>query len=393
MNKDTLNTDVQSFINNNLGTDIVSFLFKKPIFDTISNKELAEQIESKKKCEKKLPTWFKTPQIYYPPKLNIEQTSSEATAQYKSTIPFGKSLLDLSGGFGVDSYFFSRKMDTVFYCEIDSYLAKIAAHNFKILGVQNIETITGDGIKFLNDSKQRFDWIFVDPSRRSAKKGKVFHLSDCIPNVIDRFELFFDKTDNIIIKSSPFLDITAAIKDLKNVKELHIVAVNNDVKELLWVLKKGYVGAIQAKTVNLGKSSSQTFDFLLDEETEASSSFHSPLNYLYEPNAAILKSGAFKTVGNRYCLKKVHKHTHLYTSMALVDFPGRRFLIKDCISYDKRANPFLKDTQANIATRNFPKTVSEIKKKHKIRDGGLTYLFFVTDINDKYLILNCEKVA
>ena len=392
MNKFILNTGVQKFINKNINTDIMSILLKKTIFDSISSKELAEQIESKNQCKKKLPTWFETLQIYYPKKINIEQTSSEVAAQYKSEIVSGKSLIDLTGGFGVDCYFFSRKIDIVFHCEINPEVAEIAAHNFNILGAKNITTISGDGLQYLKESRDTIDWIFIDPSRRSDSKGKVFNLSDCLPDVTLHFDLMFASANNILIKTAPFLDISAGIKELKQTKTIHIVSIKGEVKELLWVLEKDYVGDIQIKTVNIINDSRQIFNFFLHEEKEANSSFELPLNYLYEPNASIMKSGAFKVIGNRYGIAKIHKHTHLYSSEDLFDFPGRRFIIKECLSYDKTANSFLKGLKANISTRNFPKTVAEIKKKYKMKDGGEIYLFFITDINDKLRVLNCEKI-
>ena len=392
MNKAILNTDVQRFILKYFNIDIVSLLLRKPVFNTISSKELAEQIASKKQCKKKLPTWFETAQIYYPKKVNIEQSSSEAAARYKSEIVSGKSLIDLTGGFGVDSYYFSQKMSVVLHCEIDEDLAEIAAHNFDVLGTKNVTTISGDGLRFLKTSRDPFDWVFIDPSRRSDKKGKVFHLSDCLPDVTQNLDLFFSSANNILIKTAPFLDISAGIKEMQNIREIHIVAIDGEVKELLWILEIDYFGKIQAKTVNIVNNTLQTFDFLLREEKEASSSFHLPLDYLYEPNAAILKSGAFKTVGNRFSLMKIHRHTHLFTSKELIDFPGRRFIIKECLPYNTKTSTFLKGLKANIAIRNFPETVAEIKKKYKIKDGGKVYLFFVTDLNDKLLVLHCEKV-
>ena len=392
MNKSILNTGIQDFISKNLNTDIVSFLLKKPVFDTVSSKELAEQITSKKQCKKKLPTWFETPLIYYPKKLNIEQTSSEAAARYKSEMVSGESLVDLTGGLGVDSYFFSHQMSVVTHCEIDADLAEIASHNFNILGVANINTFVGDGLQFLNDVDGRFDWLFLDPSRRDEHKGKVFHLSDCLPDVTEHIDEFFSSANNILIKSAPFLDISAGIKDMKNIREIHIVAVSGEVKELLWVLEKDYFGEIVIKTVNLNADSRQTFEFFLHKEKEASSTFHSPLDYLYEPNAAILKSGAFKTIGNRFSLMKIHKHTHLFTSTELIEFPGRRFVIKECLAYDKKISVLLKGLKANISTRNFPITVAQIKKKFKIKDGGKVYLFFITDLDNQLRVLHCEKL-
>lgn len=392
MNNKLLNTGIQDYISNNLDTDIVSLLLKKPVFDAVSQKELAQQIESKKKCATKLPIWFKTPGIYYPKKLHIEQSSSEITARYKAEIISGKTLVDLTGGFGVDSCFFARKIPEVIYCEINLELAEIVAHNFEVLGVENIEIHPSDGLSFLKDSKREFDWLYLDPSRRNERKGKVFHLSDCSPNVTQHVDLLFSSAKNILIKTAPFLDISMALKDLKNVQELHIVAVENEVKELLWVLQKDYLGKIRTQTVNFAKGVRQTFDFMMDEERVVNNNISAPLSYLYEPNAAILKSGAFKTVGKRYGLKKLHQHTHLYTSESLREFPGRRFHIREQLPFDKRHTTFLKGIQANVAVRNFPNTVAEIKNRFKIKDGGALFLFFVKNSDQKLHILKCEKV-
>lgn len=392
MNKAILKSGVQNFISKNIDTDIVSFLFKKSIFDAVSPKELAEQIESKKKCKKKLPTWFETAQVYYPNKLNIEQTSSELSAHYKSEIVSGKSLVDLTGGFGVDSYFFSQKMNAVFHCEIDAKLTEIASHNFKVLGIKNITTVPHDGLQFLKNSNDKFDWLFIDPSRRNDKNGKVFRLSDCTPNVVEHLDLLFDKSDNILIKTAPLLDISIGMAELRNIKKIHIVAVNGEVKELLWHLEKDFFGKTLVKTANLTKTKGQKFDFLYEEERDASSAFQTPLTYLYEPNAAILKSGAFKTLGSKLSLKKIHRHTHLYTSDKLIGFPGRKFKVNEVLPYDKRTAKVLKKIKANVATRNFPKTVAEIRKSHQIRDGGPTFLFFVTNYHEDLIVLKCEKM-
>src|SRR6056297_302849 len=223
----------------------MSVLLEKPNFEGVSQKELAEQIEAKKKCQDKLTTWFNTPNIYYPNKLNIEQTSSETTAAYKAQMVSGKSLVDLTGGFGVDSYFFSKKMESVLHCEITSELSEIACHNFKVLGQENIECYPVDGVVFLKSSTSNFDWIYIDPSRRNDKKGKVFLLEDCLPNLPENLSLLFEKTQNILVKTSPLLDIKMGIETLEFVKEVHVVAVQNEVKELLFILEKGYTGSIQ----------------------------------------------------------------------------------------------------------------------------------------------------
>ncbi len=375
-----------------MNTDIVSVLFKKPLFENISNQELAQQLEARKKCEKKLPTWFATPKIYYPPKLNIEQSSSEITARYKAGIVSGKFLVDATGGFGVDSYFFSQKIEQVFHCEIDQELSRIVAHNFKILGVENIETIATDGMDFLKKSQTGFDWIYIDPSRRNDLKGKVFRLSDCLPDVLKESDILFSRSANILTKTSPLLDISLGIAELEWVQEIHVVAVKNEVKELLWLLKRGYSGGITVKTINFSISGTESFDFVLSEEKKTIAHYSPPLSYIYEPNAAILKSGAFKLVIKRFGVKKLHEHTHLYTSEALIDFPGRRFKVDEVLPYTKKNMRRFSTGKANVSTRNFKESVAQIRKKFKIGDGGNCYLFFITDFRDRGLLLKCSKI-
>ncbi len=338
MNKEILNTGVQEFIYENLNTDIVSVILKKSTFPNVAPKELAEQIEAKNKCRKKLPTWFEAKDIYYPNKLNIEQSSSEITAQYKARIVSGKSLMDLTGGLGVDSFFLSKKIEQVFHCEINQNLSQIAAHNFKILGRENINTIVANGIEFLKNTDHIFDWIYLDPSRRSDTKEKVFLLSDCTPNVLEHLELLFEKSENILLKTSPLLDLSLAIEQLKFTKEIHIVAVNNEVKELLWVLNKEKHLDKTILTTNIKNGRNETFNFKWSEENPSTPSFSEPLNYLYEPNAAILKSGSFKLISRKLKVNKLSEHSHLYTSNSQIDFPGRAFHVKKHIEYKYTGN-------------------------------------------------------
>ncbi|WP_316930871.1 class I SAM-dependent methyltransferase [Muricauda sp. MAR_2010_75] len=370
----------------------MSVLLKKPLFAGISQKELAEQLEAKKKCKDKLPSWFNTPNIYYPNKLNIEQTSSEETAQYKASLVDGKTLLDLTGGLGVDSYFFSKKIDTVLHCEINEELSEIAQHNFAVLGQKNIVCISEEGIDFLKQTDKNFDWVFVDPSRRNEKIGKVFLFKDCLPNLPEHLPFLFKKTENILVKASPLLDIKQGVEELNFVKEIHVVAINNEVKELLFVLKQDYQDKVTIKTINKTQNQEMVFSFNLDDEKDAEVDFQEPQNYLYEPNAAILKSGGFKSAGNTFGLKKLHLHSHLYTSDALVDFPGRRFSISRALPYSKNPLKEFAHKKANITTRNFPISVAEIRKKHKIKDGGDSYLFFTRTLNDALTVLECKKL-
>ncbi len=391
MNKLILNTGVQSFIEKNWNADIMSALLKSQQFDGISQKELAEQLESKKKSRDKLPSWFQSANIYYPNKLNIEQTSSELTAAYKSQLVTGKTLMDLTGGLGVDSYYFSKNISAVLHCEIDSKLSAIAAHNFKVFGQTNIKCIPENGLDFLHAYTEKLDWIYIDPSRRSDIKGKVFLLQDCLPNLPEHLPSIFKKSKNILIKTSPLLDISQGIKELNFVKEIHVIGVQNEVKELLFVLEYGFKNAIEVKTVNLFQNNEVRFEFRLKDEQNSSVDFGKPQTYLYEPNATILKSGGFKSVGSTFGLKKLQQHSHLYTSEVLVNFPGRKFKILEVLPYSKSALKSFANTKANVSTRNFPLGVVELRKKHKIKDGGNEYLFFTKNLDDNLILIVTKK--
>ena len=391
MNTTVLNKDVQQFINANLKSDITKLILKGSPFEGITIQEIAEQIISKSKCESKLQTWFKTPTIYFPNKLNIEQTSSEITANYKANLVSGNSLIDITGGFGVDAYYFSQKVKNVIHCEINEDLSEIVTHNFEQLKTKNIETIVGDGLEYLEKSRSKFDWIYSDPSRRNDVKGKVFLLEDCLPNIPNNLELLFKKSNHILIKVSPILDLKSAINELKFVKEIHIVAIENEVKELLFILEKNHNKQTDIKTINFNKTNIQQFNFKL--YSEVSATYSEPKKYLFEPNSAILKSGAFQQISVQLNVDKLHQHSHLYTSENLIDFPGRSFEIKHIIPYNKKElTKLIPSKKANITTRNFPETVIQIRKKINFKDGGNLYLFFTTDINNKHLVLICKKV-
>ena len=392
MNKAILNTKIQEFINLNLDSNVNSLLLKGIAFSEVDTKSIIEQIEAKKRSKTKLSTWFSTKNIYFPNKLNIEQTSSETTAKYKSELLEGDSIIDLTGGFGVDCFYFSRQFKTVKHCEINETLSEIVKHNFNQLNVQNIDTIQTDGVEYLKNSSQTYDWIYIDPSRRHDSKGKVFFLKDCLPNVPEHLDVLFKHSKNIMIKTSPLLDISLGINELKCVKNIHVVAVNNEVKELLWVLEVGFKGSITIETVNLIKKDKDYFKFNLEEEKKTESKYSLPLTYLYEPNAAILKAGAFNQISKQLQVSKFHKHSHLYTSESLIDFPGRVFKIEKIIQYNKKELKKIAITKANITIRNFPETVQQIRKKSGIKDGGDIYMFFTTDINHKKIILITSKI-
>ncbi len=392
MNDAILHTEVQKFINANLNLDIPTLLFQKSLFADVSTKELAEQIEAKFKSKYKLPNWFSTENIYYPNKLNISQTSSELVADYKAGLVTGSSLADITAGFGVDCYSFSKIIKRVYHVEKDENLSKIAQHNFKQLGVSNVNFVSGDGIEFIRKTKEKFDWIFVDPSRRTNTNKKVFYLTDCEPDVTKHVDLLFSKSDTILIKTGPLLDLSVGLRQLKHVSEIHIVALENDVKEVLWILKPGYTEEPIIKAANLRSNSQDVFEFLASEEKAAFPEFSTPEKYLYEPNPALLKSGAFKLIGSRFNIRKLHPHSHLYTSKDLRAFPGRSFEVKTVLPYNKKEIIKLGLASANITTRNFPDSVATIRKKLKLKDGGLDYLFFTKNLEDKLIMIHCFKI-
>ncbi|TGD59738.1 THUMP-like domain-containing protein [Flavobacterium humi] len=387
-----LNTDVQDFINSSLKVNFTKTALLKNPFPDIPWNEILNQIASKSKAQEKLPTWFSQEGIMYPGKISIEQTSSEVTAKYKASVVSGESLIDLTGGFGVDDYYFSKKVKEVVHCELKAELSEIVSHNFDVLDAGNITCIQGDSLKTLQKLNRQFDWIYIDPSRRSDAKGKVFMLQDCLPNVPENLENYFLFSKNILIKTAPILDITAGLTELKNVKTVHIVALNNEVKELLWEIQQGYTGGISVKTIHFSKSGEEKFEFTLHSKPE-NITYSLPKKYIYEPNSAILKSGAFDLIPNVFALEKLHQHSHLYTSDQIVDFPGRVFRLAHFFEFTKKnMKEHLQEKKANITTRNFPETVENIRKKFKIKDGGDTYTFFTTDANNNKIVLICAKI-
>lgn len=369
-----LNTEVQQFIENYEGS-VSKLAFAGSSFENISVQELMQQVEGKRKTAKKLPLWSSTPNIYFPPKINLEQTSSEITARYKASLLQGKSIADITGGFGVDSFYFSEKVKTVHHFEINNELSEIARHNFKVFGKSNIECFSEDGLEIV--LKKKYDIIYADPSRRHESKGKVFFLKDCLPDIPSHISQLLEHCEIFILKTSPMLDLSVGLSELSYVFEIHIIAIENEVKELLWLSKKDFVDSPIIKTVNFTKTGEDTFNFEWGQEADVEYSEAS--KYLYEPNAAILKSGAFNVVSEKFNLKKLHPHTHLYTNDLLIDFPGRKFLIEKIIPYSKSGMRSLAIKKANITTRNFPESVESLRKKWKIEDGGEVYLFFINN--------------
>ena len=392
MDSSILQPQIQEFINKNIGTSISKLALQKNPFPEIEWIRILNQIEAKSKAKDKLPTWFNTKNIIFPSKISVEQTSSEQTALYKSSIVSGESLIDLTGGFGVDDYYFLSKIKSVVHCEINPELSDIVKYNFEQLNITNIECHPGDSFETLQTLNRKWDWIYIDPSRRNDAKGKVFMLKDCLPNVPENLDFYFKNSNAILMKTAPLLDLSAGLSELKNVKAIHIVALENEVKELLWELHKDYVGEITLKTANINKGKIDTFEFSMNQES-VFPDYSLPKKYLYEPNSAIMKSGGFDAIAINFNVAKLHKHSHLYTADEILSFPGRIFEITAAFPYNKtELKSFLSGKQSNITTRNFPETVENIRKKWRIKDGGNQYTFFTTDANNNKIVLICAKI-
>jgi 16S rRNA G966 N2-methylase RsmD len=392
VNKNILDSEVQKFINHNLHADIPNLSLKKSPFYLVSSKELAEQIDSKKRCELKLPHWFNSKGIYYPTKIAIEQASSEIAAKYKAELIQGEELIDLTGGIGVDTSFFARKVKSVTHCEINQELSEIAEYNSRIFGL-DINFIHSSGIEYLLNSNKTFSTIYIDPSRRISSK-KVFMLKDCEPDIISNLQLLRDHSSRILIKTAPLLDIQSSIKELKQVSSIHVVSIKNECKELLIIIDKEQETDDPLITCAILGDDEKTYSFKLSEEKEFQiNKYSEPLEYIYEPDAALLKAGCFKLITRDFNSYKIHQHTHLYTSTELLkSFPGRKFILKKAGDYGM----FIKENQvkkANIICRNFGLSPEEIKKKLKINDGGNEYLLFCTGPKNERLVLNCERIV
>jgi 16S rRNA G966 N2-methylase RsmD len=354
------------------------------------------QIEARQLLRKKVLSWSDNEDLLFPPHLSIEQCSSEATARYKASLLQGGSFADLTGGLGVDCYFISQNFQRADYVELNPELCQLAEHNFKVLNASkrcdlNIHNESAES--YLNRCES-VDCIFLDPARRDTYGRKTVSITDCTPNVLEMQDLLFQKAHRVMVKLSPMLDISMALRELRHVKEVHVVAVANECKELLFILESGYEGNPVFTCVNL-ETDQPPMEFTMEEEHSCEAVFAQDVSrYLYEPNAAIMKGGCYKLVTQRYGLMKLHRSSHLYTSDKLVSgFPGRVFRVEGWGLYNKKIKQMLLADvdQASIAVRNFPLSVAELRKSLKIADGDEVYLFATMVVGDRKIIIKTEK--
>ena len=387
------------------------------------------QISAYQTLSKKVPSWAECDELIFPRQLSLEQSSSELTAIYKAELIrqfMGSDAyqhIDLTGGMGIDCYFIAQYASHSHYVEQSSELCTIAQHNFAHLN-PNISVHNTTAEEFLNqitdDRVQSTDksiaegsknaksqlstlnsklstLIYLDPARRGDHGQKLVSISDCQPNVIELLPQMFELTNKIVVKLSPMLDITRAINELSHIEKLYVISVNNECKELLLLINKECETDTEIYAINIDNKGNKS-DILkgtIPSESQIGISHAREVgSYLYEPFAAHLKSGLYKTIAQQYGVEKLHQHSHLYTSNTLNnDFPGRKFQVKEVIPFDKKsAKTLFKSLQkANITTRNFPLTVSELRTQYKIKDGGETYIFATTLYDDSKVLIVCKK--
>lgn len=355
-----------------------------------------QQIEGRQKAREKLPDFYAHDDIVFPPTTSIEQCSSNATAAYKASLWPGESLADLTGGFGVDTFAFAARFKEIDWVEPQESLAEIVRHNAQALGISNIRFHT-ETMETALSRLPIHDCLYLDPSRRDTHGNRVVALEDCQPNILEwKHQLLDHARQRIMVKLSPMIDLRQVLRQLPETESVHVVAVKGECKEVLFLLSHTPTHNPIIHAVDLLPDGTRLFQFTLEEEADA---VLRPLDkigtYLYEPNAAVLKAGAFKSIAQHYPVGKLHPHSHLYTSEDMVDdFPGKIFKIIKTVPFHKKEirQQLQSITQANISVRNFPLSAEDLKKKLKTKDGGHLFLFGTTLWDTTHVIIAAERI-
>lgn len=397
-----LSEETLRFIRLHRRDDVRTLALQAAKYPDVDMAEAVVQIAGIQIAEKKIPQWAQTESILYPKHLSMEQCSSEVTARYKASLVEGDSFADLTAGFGVDCSFIARRFRRADYVERQGTLCRLAAHNFPLLGLSHINVHCADALTYLQ-AMAPVDCLFLDPARRDSHGGKTVAISDCEPDVSRLEPLLVEKGRTVMIKLSPMLDIAAVLRDLRCVREIHIISVNNECKELVVILRRDSdVSESIGKEIIISceqlvnNSPSQHFDFTYAEEREAVCPIADKVGaYLYEPGAALLKAGAYRLLAARYGVSKLHLNSHLYTSDEPVAFPGRAFKVMAVSGFGKKDLKALLSgvEKANLTVRNFPSSVAELRKKLKLKEGGDTYLFATTLASGEKVLIKCRKAT
>ena len=390
-----MNDKTRNFIEQNLDADIRQLALKGCRDKDVDLDAAIRQIAGRQTARRKLPSWAALDGILYPPHLNMEQCSSEQTARYKARIcsshPSPKTLVDLTGGFGVDFAFMSEAFDEATYVERNSELFAISSANMKILAPK-AKCLNEDGLEVLH-RLDHVSMIFMDPARRDHHGARTYGISDCTPNVLEIKDELLQKADVVMLKLSPMLDWHKAISDLgeQYIKEVHIVSVQNECKELLIVMQQQPAEPPTVYCIN----DDSVFSYHPSSISSNHISHHSSLIYLYEPNASIMKAGCFAEIEQAFEVSQLAPNSHLFASdQAIADFPGRKFRISAVTSMNKQElKQALKDIrQANIAVRNFPMSVADLRKRLKLSEGGNDYIFATTLTEGKKVLIICQHL-
>ena len=392
-----ISSETLQFIEANAHADVRTLALQATKYPHVDMTMAVVQIAGRQIAEAKVPSWYQTEGLLYPKHLSMEQCSSELTARYKASLVEGESFADLTGGFGIDSSFLSRKFKQADYVERQSELCQLARHNFPLLGL-NIGVHNEDGVEYLK-RMQPVDCLFLDPARRDGHGGKTVAISDCEPDVSALEDSLVEKAQKVMVKLSPMLDLSLAQKTLKHIREVHIVSVNNECKELLLILQKPSVSSevsIHCEHLVNGNKH-QSFSFTQEQERTSECPLSTEVeSYLYEPNASILKAGAYRSITQSYPVKKLHPSSHLYVSSHVIeDFPGRCFQVEAVSGFGKKdLKTFLQGIEkANLTIRNFPSSVAELRKRLKLKEGGEVYLFATTMADESKVLIKCKKAT
>lgn len=398
----TLSEATLRFIAEHRRDDVRALALQAGKYPLVDMPAALTQIAGWQTAEVKVPAWAATESILYPPHLSMEQCSSEVTARYKVSVVSGydgpcQSLVDLTGGFGIDFSFLAPHFRQATYVERQEVLCEVARHNFPLLDLEAARVIHTDGVDYLRQMEP-VDWLYLDPARRDAHGGKTVAISDCEPDVVALEPLLLEKAGRVLVKLSPMLDLMQALHTLKHVVAAHVVSAAGECKELLLVLARDealLAEDVPIHCVNLPGTADAVIFTRREEQTASCLYADMPRTYLYEPNASLLKAGAFRCLSYIYKVEKLHASSHLYTSdEALSVFPGRMFRIDGWCGFGKReVKDLLGDVRkANLTVRNFPATVAELRKRIKLAEGGDVYLFATTLNDGRKILLRCRKL-
>lgn len=389
--------EFRQFVKEHAADDLTRLLLSASRYPSIDVAFAVEQIASRRQIREKLPMWYANEALLFPSKISAEQCSSEQTASYKQRlVKEGDSLCDLTGGLGIDSYYFSRQVGHVTYIERFPAYCEAARNNFAALKADNITIVEGDSTELVA-GLPRFDVFYIDPARRGEGNKRVYALTDCEPDLPALLPELFRQAPKVIAKLSPMADIRMTLDLLPGTTEIHVLSVKNECKELLFVVEhdaETVSPAIHCVNFNSnGREESFTFS-LQEEQAEELHLARQMKRYFYEPNASLLKAGAFKSTATRFGLEKLHVSSHLYTSDKQVDdFPGRSFVVEEVFPFSGKLckNLFKDIPKANITVRNFPLSADELRKRTKIADGGEVYLFATTMASGDKIMVKCSK--